>query len=175
MRALPERLETLNLGRRDSTPAFSRAVLALVNNDPVRARNEAVAAVTVDTGPPVQEMAGHVFLATGDAQTAMKYYAQVLEDNPLQIDARLGMAWAQGELGQAPAGLALADAVLRMAPTYPMAHAVRGRLLRRMLREPEALAAFAEARRLLALRKLPPASLLVRAVEAAAAPVQGVG
>ena len=49
VRALPERLEALNLGRCDSTPAFSRTVLALVDNDPVRARNEAVAAVTIDT------------------------------------------------------------------------------------------------------------------------------
>jgi len=175
VRALPERLETLNLGRRDSTPAFSRTVLALVDNDPVRARNEAVAAVTIDTGVPVRELAGHVLLATGDPRTAMEHYAQVLQVSPLHIDARLGMALAQGELGQAAAGLALADAVLRTAPAYPVAHAARGRLLRHMKREPEALAAFAEARRLLALRKLPPASLLVRAVDAAATPLQGGG
>lgn len=175
VRVLPPRLEMLNLGRRDSTPAFSRTVLALVDNDPVRARNEAVAAVTIDVGVPVRELAGHVFLATGDPDTAIKYYAQVLQDSPLHIDARLGMAWAQGELGQGPAGLALTDTVLRMAPLYPMAHAVRGRLLRQLKREAEAMASFAEARRLLALRKLPPASLLVRAVEAASAPWQGGG
>ena len=85
------------------------------------------------------------------------------------------MALAQGELGQAAAGLALADVVLRMAPAYPVAHAARGRLLRHLKREADALAAFAEAQRLIALRKLPPASLLVRAVEAAAAPLQGGG
>ena len=51
----------------------------------------------------------------------MKHCAGVLETSLLHIDARLGTAWAQGELGQAPAGLALAEAVLRMAPAYAMA------------------------------------------------------
>lgn len=91
---------------------------------------------------------GQAAAGQGKPEKAVQLFDRMLEAHPQSLAALLGRIESYRALGRYGEALADADQVIGTAPTLPLGHRLRARILKEAGREKEALASYTEALRL---------------------------